>query len=399
MPKISLSDVGLRSLAPPPSGQIVYWDAKLPTFGIRLSQGGAKTFILKRDNRRITLGQFPVISLQDARGEAKRLLAEFTLGRLNPQSVAVKTAIEEYLAETAKRRRPRTVSDYRWLLYRHFLFAGRLGEITPAQITHRLSKLPPAQHNHALTAGRIFFNWSRKRRYLTSNPCDGLSAYARQPRTRVLSDGELARIWQACEQHRTARINGEASTETPLTRDGESTGATPSPPALSPHFAALVQLLILTGLRRGECAHIQSDHLKGNILTLPPTLTKNGREHTLPLTDLAMRILQKPSGSYVFPGRQNSAFNGWSKSKNALDKLSGVTGWTLHDVRRTVATRMAEMGVAPHVIERLLNHASGQITRRCLGVQQSPLHRRDARCPGLMGKPPRHRFALIFWRT
>ena len=253
------------------------------------------------------------------------------------------------------------VSDYRWLLYRHFLFAGRLGDIPPPQITDRLSKLPPAQHNHALTAGRIFFNWSRKRRYLTSNPCDGLSSYARQPRTRVLSDDELASIWQACEQHRTARSNGEASTETPLTRNGD-TEAEPSPAPLSPHFAALVQLLILTGLRRGECAHIQSEHLKGNLLTLPPTLTKNGREHILPLTDLAMRLLQKPSGSYVFPGRQNSAFNGWSKSKNALDRLSGVTGWTLHDVRRTVATGMAEMGVAPHVIERILNHASGQIS-------------------------------------
>ena len=334
--------------------------------------------------------------MQDARGEAKRLLAEFTLGRLNPQSVAVKTAIEEYLAETAKRRRPRTVSDYRWLLYRHFLFAGRLGEITPAQITHRLSKLPPAQHNHALTAGRIFFNWSRKRRYLTSNPCDGLSAYARQPRTRVLSDGELARIWQACEQHRTARINGEASTETPLTRDGESTGATPSPPALSPHFAALVQLLILTGLRRGECAHIQSDHLKGNILTLPPTLTKNGREHTLPLTDLAMRILQKPSGSYVFPGRQNSAFNGWSKSKNALDKLSGVTGWTLHDVRRTVATRMAEMGVAPHVIERLLNHVSGQIAASPPYTTE-PVTSRKCALPWTSGKAGLRQFCADFF--
>jgi integrase len=55
-------------------------------------------------------------------------------------------------------------------------------------------------------------------------------------------------------------------------------------------------------------------------------------------------------------------FAGWSKAKSLLDNVSGVSGWTLHDIRRTVATRLAEMGVAPHVIERLLNHTTGQIS-------------------------------------
>jgi integrase len=338
VPKISLSDVGLRSLAPPSQGQVVYWDAKLPCFGIRLSQGGSKTFVLKHDNRRITLGHFPIISLQDARDEAKRLLAEFTLGRLHPQNISVKVAVDDYLAEKAKNRRPRTVQDYRWLLHRHFLFPGRLGDITPAQITHRLAHLPPSQYNHALTAGRIFFNWCRKRRYLTNNPLDALSPYARDPRTRVLSDEELRRIWNC--------------TATCFETPGE----------LPASFARLVQLLILTGLRRGECAHIRSEYVTENLLILPASLTKNRREHILPLTHWSSQLSQTHSSGYVFPGRINSAFNGWSKSKTALDKLSGVTNWTLHDIRRTVATRMAEMGVAPHVIERILNHASGQIS-------------------------------------
>ena len=317
----------------------MYWDAKLPCFGIRLSQGGAKTFVLKHDNRRITLGHFPLISLQDALTEARRLLAEFTLGHLHPQSMSVKAAIDDYLAEKAKNRRPLTVQGYRWLLYRHFRFQGRLGDITPAQITHRLAKLPPGQYNHALTVGRIFFNWCRKRRYLTNNPCDGLSPYAREPRTRVLSDEEVGRIWRCTA----------ACLETPS--------------ELPASFARIVQFLILSGLRRGECAHIQSDHVQGNLLILPPTLTKNGREHILPLPSLAKQVLGTSSGSYVFPGRRNSAFNGWGKAKMTLDELSGVSKWTLHDIRRTVATRMAEMGVLPHVIERILNHATGTISR------------------------------------
>ena len=318
----------------------MYWDAKLPCFGVRLSQGGAKTFVLKHDNRRITLGHFPLISLQDARSEAKRLLAEFTLGHLHPQSMSVKAAIDDYLAEKAKNRRPLTVRGYRWLLYRHFRFQGRLGDITPAQITHRLAKLPPGQYNHALTVGRIFFNWCRKRRYLTNNPCDGLSPYAREPRTRVLSDDELGRIWNCTA----------ACLETPS--------------ELPASFVRIVQLLILTGLRRGECAHIQSDHVTDNLLILPAALTKNHREHILPLSGFALRLLSpKPPGSFMFPGKGNEPFQGWGKAKATLDELSGVSKWTLHDIRRTVATRMAEMGVLPHVIERILNHATGTISR------------------------------------
>ena len=92
----------LRSLAPPPQGQVIVLGREASDFGVRLSQGGAKTFVLKQDNRRITLGHFPVISLQDARSEAKRLLAEFTLGPPASAKHRVKAAIEEYLAEKAR---------------------------------------------------------------------------------------------------------------------------------------------------------------------------------------------------------------------------------------------------------------------------------------------------------
>jgi integrase len=67
----------------------------------------------------------------------------------------------------------------------------------------------------------------------------------------------------------------------------------------------------------------------------------------------------------LFPARGTNSskpFSGWSKSKAALDKLSAVSDWTLHDLRRTFATRLAELGVAPHVIERLLNHVTGTVS-------------------------------------
>ena len=69
------------------------------------------------------------------------------------------------------------------------------------------------------------------------------------------------------------------------------------------------------------------------------------------------------SAGPIFPARgRTSPFNGWSKAKTQLDQLSGVTNWTLHDLRRTFATRLAEMGTAPHVIERLLNHITGTLS-------------------------------------
>src|SRR5664280_1867945 len=82
MPKIALNDAALRSLPTPDVGQLDYWDTGLISFGVRVSQGGSKTFILNISNSRRAIGRYPVISLSEARGEAKRILAEKTLGKL-----------------------------------------------------------------------------------------------------------------------------------------------------------------------------------------------------------------------------------------------------------------------------------------------------------------------------
>lgn len=101
MPKIALSDVGLRSIQPPETGLVDYWDNNLPAFELRISQGGSKTFILKRHNSRITLGRFGIISLADA----KRLLAELTLGKVRPQSITYPAATTLFIEEKKKTRK------------------------------------------------------------------------------------------------------------------------------------------------------------------------------------------------------------------------------------------------------------------------------------------------------
>ena len=353
MAKIAFSDVKLRSLPPPERGQLSYWDETLPSFGCRVSQGGTKTFVLNRDNSLITIGRFPILSLSKARGEAKRLLAEFTLGRVRPQSITYQQAVQLFLEDKAKARRSRTVKDYKRLLNR-LPFKGQLSEITHEEASRKLDRFTSeGERDHLLVAAKVFWNWCIKRRYTTDNPFTGLSTHTRPTRARVLSDDEIRCIWRACEADRGKAITREQRQS--LLED---------PPSIPLAFCTIVKLLILTGQRRGEIAALRSDFFKDDLCTLPASLTKNGREHLFPIGALCAATLPRNATGYLFPARGTltKPFNGWSKSKAALDKISGVSTWTLHDLRRTFATRLADLGTAPHIIERLLNHITGTVS-------------------------------------
>ncbi|MGH9425012.1 MAG: tyrosine-type recombinase/integrase, partial [Terriglobia bacterium] len=116
-------------------------------------------------------------------------------------------------------------------------------------------------------------------------------------------------------------------------------------------FGIIVKLLILTGQRRGEIAGIKPQCISDKAITWPKETTKNGREHTLPISNSVKQLLPHLPQNY----------NTWAKPKVSLDHLSQVHDWTLHDLRRTYATNMAALGTPIHVIEKLLNHSSGTI--------------------------------------
>jgi integrase len=104
------------------------------------------------------------------------------------------------------------------------------------------------------------------------------------------------------------------------------------------------------------------DEVHDDQIILPGSQTKNGRTHVVPLTDQVQTILsrlRRDARQSVF-GRRGGGFGDWPRGKAALDaRIRKVVGWTLHDIRRTVATRMAELGIQPHIIEAVLNHVSG----------------------------------------
>lgn len=343
-----LTDITVRELKAPKRGQKFYADDTLAGFGLRVSQGGTKSFVLVHGPRRerVIIGRYPAITLAEARTEAKRRSAEIILGKFKPKSINYEDAKRKFLEACEVKNRPRTVADYRRLL-KHFPFGKtQLSQIARHDITQRLDKLrkTPSEANHTLVVIKVFFRWTERQGYLDSSPCGALRA--QQPmasRDRTLSENELAEVLQLAMRE-------------------------PYP------FGPIVSLLALTGLRRGEVAAMRWSWIdfQNMTITVPAEIAKNRRRHVLPFGDLAKCVLQSvPNmGELLFPasrshvrGKLTTVFNGWPKSKVSFDqKLNGVAHYTLHDLRRTFSSQLAALGTPIHVTEKLLNHVSGTVS-------------------------------------
>jgi integrase len=345
------TDITIQTTPLPAEGRTYLWDASSP-LGLQISSTGVKTFVVILGRRRKTIGQYGHITLKMARDAAKQLKAEQTLGRLLPSSRSLAGARAEYLKAITVRAN--TLRYYERNLLR--LPDCRLADVNAADLNRILDKLGSTSRSQALRSFIAFFNWCIRRHYLDVSPCIRFRPDRAAPRDRVLTDHELKSIWLACEANRGKALVGEQ--REPLLGD---------PPPLPASYCAIVKLLILTGQRKNEIASLQSSWIKDNKITFPKEITKNGRQHTIPITQMALDVMAVPSKfsttAFLFPGQDTSKpFNSWSNTKAVLDKASGVTDWTLHDLRRTFATRLAELGVAPHVIERLLNHVTGTLS-------------------------------------
>ena len=132
-------------------------------------------------------------------------------------------------------------------------------------------------------------------------------------------------------------------------------------PAAEPTFGPLLKLLLLTGCRLNEVAGMRRSEIEGGVWTIPGARTKNKRTHVVPLAQPAAALIENLKGSdFLVTTTGRTPVSGWSKIKVRLDKAMGdVPPWQLHDLRRTAATGMAELGIAPHIVEATLNHISG----------------------------------------
>jgi integrase len=330
----------------------IIFDEDLPGFGLRLRKGSKRqTYVVQYERqglqRRMVLGTTAILGPDEARKLAKRELAKVTLGH-DPQGdkaeakakakITLRAVAEQYLSVKQQRLRIssfREVERHLLKLFKqlHPFPIHKIERRNVAAVLGDLAKTGPVNAARARSSLSSLFAWAIGEGYLDHNPVIGTNnPDPRISRDRRLSDAELAAVWNACRDDEHGRI---------------------------------IRLLILTGQRRdevGAMAWSELDRDNGK-WTIPAARAKNGREHMLTLPGMVWHIIgQVPRRLWndrLFGARADKGFTNWNEAKIALDKRSGVTGWTIHDLRRTAATGMADLGIQPHVIEALLNHVSG----------------------------------------
>ncbi len=355
MPRVKLTKSAIDAL-PTPAKDIVYWDSGCPGFGVKVTPKGRKVFIVLyriagARLRKYTIGPYGRVTLHQARVAALKIFAARTEGRdpgaekqqARRRLVAdrVDELIEHFINEhVAKTRSAREISR---LLRREVVPAWgtrSVHELGKRQVIELVTEVAgrgtPAAANKLLKVVKTFFGWCVGRAILDLSPAKGVAAPARErARDRVLEDEELARIISAARQ-----IGGP--------------------------YASIVELLALTGQRREEVAQLTWGEidLAGRTWTLPAARTKNGKPHIMHLSKAAIAVLVRTSklGKFVFSVSGTKPFQSFGAAKRDLDKLSSVSNWRLHDLRRTCVSGMARLGVAPHVADKVLNHQSGTIS-------------------------------------
>jgi integrase len=323
----------------------VIWDRELKGFGVRRHGTDGKHFLLRyRFNGRQTfrkIGRFASPwTVEMARAEALRLLGQIVTGT-NPAIADRRGAtfgqeLPRYL-EHKVGVKPATLRQMSLYLRKQAasLHSMELASIDRRAIAQLLSDVErgsgPFARNRMRSSLSAFFAWLIREGLLDVNPVSGTGKASEASRDRVLTQSELVAIWRA------------------LGDDDPSD---------------VIRLLILTGQRRDEITRMSWSEVDWDreMLVLPQTRTKNGLRHELPLSPLALAILRKRyAGTGNGKGNDGPVFKSlsWSHQKAQVDARLKIAPWRIHDIRRSVATGMGELGVLPHIIECVLNHVSG----------------------------------------
>jgi len=357
MPRVKLTKTVIDAL-PTPWKETVHWDTGCPGFGVKITPKGRKIFVVLYRTagggsrlRKYTIGPYGRVTLNQARVTAQKVFAAKLDGRdlaaekkdSRKRMVAdrVDDLLEAFIAQHVSQNR--SAPEISRMLRREIGSAWgsrSIHEISKRDVIYMVSAIEqrgaPAAANKALKAIKTFFRWSVGRAVLDRSPADGVPLPAKQvARDRVLSDSELARVILAARQ-----IGGP--------------------------YGDIVEVLALTGQRREEVARCTWDEIdpKTRTWTISSERTKNGKSHQLHLSDPVIAVLRRADerGKFVLSLSGDSSFQNFSAAKRELDKLSGLTGWRLHDLRRTCVSGMARLGIAPHVADKILNPQGGTIS-------------------------------------
>lgn len=368
---------------PPGRKDALLFDGETRGFGLRITAAGSKVFLAQYQGavgkRRVTIGPFGVLTVEEARKRAKAILGNAAEGR-DPFAERQATAAAQRSADaTAKARAAEEAFTFGALIdawgqaragdrrasylavataamRRHFAaWADRPASgITTAEAVRMLDAIKATvgatAANRCLSYARAAFGWAEKRQAVASNPLRRLEAPSREKaRDRVLATEEIGFIWRAAE-------------------------------ALNEPARGFVRVLLLTLQRRDEVASLRWDELSADssTWTLPAERAKNGKAHLIHLSDPVRTILagmpRVQGCPYVFAAASGKPVSAFSAMKRALDAAimrertetaiepASLPGWTMHDFRRAGVTALAGMGFPPHVCDRLLNHVTGAIS-------------------------------------
>jgi integrase len=369
-----LTDVQIKKLTTPTARREVP-DGKITGLYLVLQPSGAKSWALRYraagKPTKLTLGPYPTLDLANARRRAQEALGDVASGK-NPaaekkaareaQKAASSTAdrVETVAASFIDKYVKRNVGES-WAREAERLLTKeinpkfgckRLGEVKKSDIHDLLDEIvdrgAPIVANRTLAVFRRLCNWAVERGVVDASPCDKIKVpAAEESRDRVLSDDEVRLAWTAFER-------------------------------LGWPFGQIAQLLLLTGARRDEIASGRWSEidLEAKTWTIAKERSKNGVAHEIPLSDAAIAILKQlprigdRKDALIFSTTGLTAVSGFSRAKDAIDnvilaargaEVGAPDRWTFHDLRRTAASGMAGLGIAPHVVEAVLNHRSGTI--------------------------------------
>jgi integrase len=364
----SFNDRTIKALKAPAQGEAEYWDSSFPGLGIRVSDHGRKTFFLAarfpgtKGGRR-KLGVYGPISLADARKKASRWLELIAAGKdpaieeererraeLRRQENSFEKVAEGFIAEKlgSERRGAATARDIR----RVFIPAWGnrpISDIDPLDVRNLIAEFKdrPFQAHNLLGYARRIFSWAYDQHCygLEASPVDRIKAKsllgAKKSRKRVLTDAELRAFWKAAD-------------------------------AIGYPYGPLFQLLLLTGARKSEIALARWSEIDRarRVLIVPVEKHKSERGHIIWFSDPAWQIIESlpvfNGGDCLFSTRNGRApINSFSRGKDALDEVMArelgaePPPWVIHDLRRSMRSRLATLSISQAVAELMIGHAQG----------------------------------------
>jgi integrase len=373
MPTKKITDLFCGRVKPPKHGRVEYFDAAFGGLALRVTDRGRKTWSLhyrfQGRLRRLTIGGYPSIRPSQARREASEALERARSGvdpgaekqarrlQLPVEADTFAVLLNDYLERHARKNLAATsFNEARRLLERDVLPRWRkrpISSITRRDVIDLVDRISERgaqiQANRTLAWVRVMFNWAVAKDRLPASPAAGIKAPTKErTRDRFLTDDELRWFWRSCDE-------------------------------IGWPFGPLFKLLLMTAQRRDEVGGIEwaDVDLEKRAWIIPRHKAKNNRAHEVQLSAAAIEVLRglpQIGTGLVFTTTGKSPVSGFSRAKAKLDSkmtqakraelgktVETVPEWRLHDLRRTAATGMARLNIAPHVVDKVLNHSSGTI--------------------------------------